>query len=225
METTTQEPRLTLAKHSPGVGSDTWTTQARIPSNIERAIRNEKELTGESLNEIIVSRLRRSYDTAATPSHETEVTTSLEAAAYTFLSTLDDDHQRILLDNVKEYGRSLPEYIISAMKLVHDQGQTGHLMPDAAMPANLDIHASTVQHPNGHEGVELVCEECGNVIPPPYVRDGQRYCHNKDDGVPSCGRIAQLRLVKENRALQARVNNTGKAAFDLRGAIPRKRVE
>lgn len=206
-----------------GTKMDTWITQLRVPGEIERQVRAEKEATGMSLNEILVNRLKGVAP--APPLPAAEVTTSLEAAAYTFLATLDDDHQRILLDNVKESRRSLAEFMVSALKLMHDQGQSNYLMPDAAMPADVLVAPSTVAHPSGVHDKELICEECHAVIPPPYVRDGQRFCHDKDDGSTSCGRIAAIRQVREHRGAQSRALNRGKGAFDLRGAIPQRRAE
>ena len=211
-----------MAPTQEGTQSDIWTTQVRLPGCVEREVRAEKESTGVSLNEIIVRRITMQETPPAPPAAEAAM--SLDAAAYTILQTLDDDHQRILLDNVAEHQRSLAEYIISALKLVHDRGESSHLMPDAAMPTSLHTKAAAPAQ-NGNATTELLCEECQAVIPEPYVRIGQRYCHDKDDGSTSCGTKAQMRIVKENREMQSRSLNRGAAAFNMGAALPKRRVD
>lgn len=150
-----------------------WTTQVRIPSDIERLVRQESTDTGDTLNTILVKRLQAGYEADNSPN----IAQTLETAAFMFLELLDTEHQRIILENVEEHKRTVAEYLISAIMLAHEQGNTSYLMPDAAMPPDAVIGDANV--PPSMEAT-LTCEYCQKEIEKPYKLKQQRYCHDPE---------------------------------------------
>ena len=196
---------------------DIWSTQLRIRGDIEQLVRQRKAETGQSLNEILCEWV----EAGATDLPDGAMPPTLEHAAYVFLEALDDDHRRILLDNVDEHKRTLAEYMVSAIKLAHDRGETAYLMPDAAMPA--DVIFDKLTTPTSQQS-ELVCQrpECGRLIARPYVRPDQRFCHPPDEG-ESCGRLYEQGRINAQRQEQVTARQSSDLAINLAKIVPRSR--
>lgn len=132
------------------------------------------------------------------------VTPSVDIAAGVFLSYLEPDHRKFILDLANENGRSPAAYIMSYIKLAHDRGETAIPIAEAVDPST---HRSFIT-PNNAEVDPPLCEWCQRPFTP--TQDGQRYCPPPAEG-ESCGRQASLAAVRAARR--------GKRP-DLSGATP-----
>jgi len=248
MHGTSQElppSRFTGAQDTPEVPS-IWATQVRIPSDLERLVRQESTDSGDTLNTVLVKRIKAGYEADNSPN----IVQTLEAAAFTFLEVLDTEHKRIILENAEEHKRTVAEYLLSAILLAHEQGNTSHLMPDAAFPAEAVFDPASPVY--GAEAT-LTCEYCHKEIAKPYKLKSQRYCHDPEPalvdvvkkamqahGVESeqyqdamdalaacpetCGRLAEQRKVQEQRADIVAMRQESEGAINLRKVVPKRRV-
>lgn len=117
---------------------------------------------------------------------------SIDVAAGVFLSHLEPEHQKLILDCAAETQRSPAAYIMSYIQRAHDQGATALPIAEALDPS---LH-QPLSLPNGATMDVVLCEWCQRPIPTPYV--GQRYCPAPPEG-ESCGRQAALAAIRAAR--------------------------
>lgn len=120
------------------------------------------------------------------------VTPSVDVAAGVFLSYLEPEHRKFIVELAEETKRSPAAYIMSYIKLAHDRGETSIPVAEALDP--------TMQLPlalaNGVDAPTLLCDWCQRPFTP--AQDGQRYCPTPENG-ESCGRQASLAAVRAAR--------------------------
>ena len=213
-----------------------WVVSFRVPVHLEAMIRSESTASGVSLNTVMVKTMEAGFH----PPSEVETQPhTLETAAYTFFEVLEADHQTILMGNVEAHKRSMAEYMLSAIKRVHEQGETSFVMPDAALPPDVGVESDRTPV----EEEVLACEHCHAIIALPYTRKGQRYCHDPEPALVAlvedaeaafgpdsdecaaalktlhacpvpCGRQAQLKSVSANREKHVKHASTARYAMD-----------
>jgi len=120
------------------------------------------------------------------------VTPSIEIAAGVFLSHLEPEHRKLIIDCAEETHRSPAAYIMSYIQRAHEQGATALPIAEALDPSSqLPLAFAN----NADPGV-MLCEWCQRPITTPHA--GQRYCSTPVDG-ESCGRQASLAAIRAAR--------------------------
>jgi hypothetical protein len=120
------------------------------------------------------------------------ITPSIDIAAGVFLSYLEPEHRKLILDCAEETHRSPSAYILAYIHRAHDQGATALPIPEAIDPSITPPIALA----NGAEPEPTLCEWCQRPFTP--AQEGQRYCPTPPDG-ESCGRQASLAAVRAAR--------------------------
>lgn len=121
------------------------------------------------------------------------LTPSIDVAAGVFLSYLEPEHRKLILECADENKRSPAAYLMSYIQLARDRGETTLPVGEGLDPS-LTAPLSAV--PNA-ERSPSICEWCHHAFTP--EREGQRYCPAPDDG-ESCGRQASLAALRATRA-------------------------
>lgn len=109
-----------------------------------------------------------------------------EAAAY-FLNQLEPEHRKLIEDCAKETQRHPASYIMSYIKLAHDQGNTAKALPEALDPTTQPVPPVALSN--------KLCEWCQT----PLENRNARFCPDPGDGTESCGRQASLFAVRSAR--------------------------
>lgn len=117
---------------------------------------------------------------------------SIDIAAGVFLSHLEPEHQKLILDCAAETNRPVAAYIMSYIHRAHDQGATALPIAETLDPTL----KQPLSIPNGAPIEAVLCEWCQRPIPTPYA--GQRYCPAPQEG-ESCGRQAALATIRASR--------------------------
>lgn len=113
---------------------------------------------------------------------------SFDDAAEIFLQQLEPEHRKLIEDCAKETDRSPASYILSYIKLAHDQGNTAKALPEALDPViNKPLHNAT-------PGTKR-CEWCTTPLEDLHAR----FCPDPGDGTESCGRQASLATLRNSR--------------------------
>lgn len=120
------------------------------------------------------------------------ITPSIDIAAGVFLSYLEPEHRKLIIDCAEETHRSPAAYIMSYIQRAHDQGATSVPVAEAVDPS---VHAP-LTIANGADVGPTLCEWCQH--PFTATQDGQRYCPPPSDG-ESCGRQASLAAIRAAR--------------------------
>ncbi len=153
------------------------------------------------INEPCVVELKRQADTlgvtvntlmAQLVEERATITPSLEVAAGVFLSYLEPEHRKLILDVAAETRQSPAAYILAYIQRAHDQGATALPVPEASDPT---MHAPLAPA-NDAIAKAQPCAWCHKPFTP--SREGQRYCPDLDEG-ESCGRQAGLAAVRASR--------------------------
>lgn len=121
------------------------------------------------------------------------VTPSIDVAAGVFLSYLEPEHRKLILDCAAETQRSPAAYILSYILRAHEQGATALPVPEAADP----VQHLPLARANGAEADVQACDWCHRPFTPTH--EGQRYCPDPAEG-ESCGRQAGLAAVRAKRS-------------------------
>lgn len=120
------------------------------------------------------------------------VTPSIDVAAGVFLSHLEPEHRKLILDCAEDTHRSPAAYIMSYIQRAHDQGATALPVAEARDPSLQQPLAFANQADPG----VVLCEWCQHPLVTPYA--GQRYCAPPAEG-ESCGRQAALATIRAAR--------------------------
>lgn len=153
------------------------------------------------INESIAVELRKQADTigitvnalmAQLVEEKATLTPSIEVAAHVFLSYLEPEHRKFIIDLAADAHRSPAAYIMSYIKLAHDRGETAIAVSELLDPSTTKPMGTV---PNV-EPVMSTCEWCQRPFTP--QQEGQRYCPPPDEG-ESCGRQASLAAVRAKR--------------------------
>lgn len=135
------------------------------------------------------------------------ITPSIDVAAGVFLSYLEPEHRKFIMECADETHRSPAAYIMSYIQLAHDRGETQIPVAEAVDP--------TLQLPlalaNNLEPTLQSCEWCQRPFTP--TQDGQRYCPTPDEG-ESCGRQASLAAVRAARSKRSEPSITAPHIID-----------
>ncbi len=153
------------------------------------------------INEPCVVELKRQADTLGVTvntlmsqviEERVTITPSLEVAAGVFLSYLEPEHRKLILDVAAETRQSPAAYILAYIQRAHDQGATAIPVPEATDPTT---HAP-LSTANDAIAKAQPCAWCQRPFTP--AREGQLYCPDTDEG-ESCGRQAGLAAVRASR--------------------------
>lgn len=117
---------------------------------------------------------------------------SIDIAAEVFLSYLEPEHRKFIIDMAADSHRSPAAYIMSYITLAHDRGETAIAVPEALDPTTQSPLAATASAPVK----ESTCEWCQRPFTP--QQEGQRYCPTPIEG-ESCGRQASLAAIRSAR--------------------------
>ena len=145
-------------------------------------LREQAEALGITVNTHIAQLIEAHPAPTPTP----QATTADEAAEY-FLGQLEPEHRKLIEDCARDAMRHPASYIMSYIKLAHDQGNTAKSLPEA-----LDQTVNTVA-PVALSNKS--CEWCQK----PLENRNARFCNDPTDGSESCGRQASLYVLRESR--------------------------
>lgn len=124
-------------------------------------------------------------DTLAAPAQRD--CTADEAAAF-FLTQLEPEHRKLIEDCAHDTHSHPANYIMSYIKLAHDQGNTSKSLPEA-LEVVKPLTAPTVALGNKY------CEWCQKPLEDQHAR----FCPAPEDGTEPCGRQASLFTIRANR--------------------------
>jgi hypothetical protein len=127
-------------------------------------------------------------DTLGAPAAPREIT--FDDAASVFLGQLEPEHRKLIEDCAAETQRTPASYILSYIKLAHDQGNTAKAIPEAFDPTQKAVPAVALSNKS--------CEWCQK----PLEDRNARYCPAPDDGTEPCGRQASLHELRMKRSGQ-----------------------
>ena len=120
------------------------------------------------------------------------VTPSIDIAAGVFLSYLEPEHRKFIMELAEETKRSPAAYIMSYINLAHDRGETAVPVAEAVDPST----QPPLSLANGTAPSPTLCEWCQR--PFTSTQEGQRYCPPPELG-ESCGRQASLAAIRASR--------------------------
>lgn len=154
-----------------------------LPEDLVERLRFDADAEGVNVSTIIENRLQ--FAPNAAPEKEQKAFT-LDEAAEVFMSVLDRGHVELIRSCAADTKQRPSAYLLSAIKLAHENGQTSLLLP-SCLGERLD--------PLAIQTGQVQCDWCHDMFT--MTRPGQKYCPQpKTAGQESCSRQAALDAIR-----------------------------